>query len=122
LELRHLNSLLLCHLLCIAISFEGTDMRSIANEIVKLTNLKDKLLLGEGLGIVVIPLSHWFILHPLEFVSLPQSLLELFDLRLARDEATPRTCALRQCPNLLSSHMPRVDYAIKHGIPATCIT
>jgi hypothetical protein len=76
-------------------------MRSIANEIVKLTNLKDKLLLGEGMGIVVIPLSHCFILRPLEFVpllllfvSLPQSLLELFDLRLARDEATPRTCAL----------------------------
>jgi hypothetical protein len=104
-------------------------MRSIANEIVKLTNLEDKLLLGEGLGKVVIPLSHWFILHPLEFVPLPllfvplpQSLLELFDLQLARDEATPRTYALRQCSNLLSSHMPRVNYAIKHGIPATCIT
>jgi hypothetical protein len=62
-------------------------MRSIANEIVKLTNLKDKMLLGEGLGIVVVPLSHCFILRPLEFVPLPllfvplpQSLLELFDL------------------------------------------
>jgi hypothetical protein len=62
-------------------------MRSIANEIVKLTNLKDNVLLGDGLGIVVIPLSHCFILRPLEFVSLPllfiplpQSLLELFDL------------------------------------------
>jgi hypothetical protein len=62
-------------------------MRLIANEIVKLTNLKDKLLLGEGLDIVVIPLSHCFILRPLEFISLlllfillPQSLLELFDL------------------------------------------
>jgi hypothetical protein len=31
-------------------------MRSIANEIVKLTNLKDKLLLGKGLGIVIISL------------------------------------------------------------------
>jgi hypothetical protein len=59
-------------------------MHSIANEIVKLTNLKDKLLLGGGL---VVPLSHCFILRPLEFISLlllfvllPQSLLELFDL------------------------------------------
>jgi hypothetical protein len=62
-------------------------MRSIANEIVKLTNLKDKMLLGEGLGVVVVPLSHCFILCPLEFVPLPllfvllpRSLLELFDL------------------------------------------
>jgi hypothetical protein len=62
-------------------------MHSIANEIVKLTNLKDKLLLGGGLGVVVVPLSHCFILRPLEFISLlllfvllPQSLLELFDL------------------------------------------
>jgi hypothetical protein len=104
-------------------------MRSIVNEIVKLTNLKDKLLLGEGQGIVLISLSHCFILHPLEFIllpmlfiPLPQSLLELFDLRSVRDKATPRTCALRQCRSLLSSHMPGVDYAIKHGIPATCIT
>jgi hypothetical protein len=104
-------------------------MRSIANEIVKLTNLKDTLLLGEGLGVVVIPLSHCFILRPLEFVLLPllfillpQSLLELFVLRLVRDEATPRTCALRRYRSFLSSHMPCVDYAIKHGIPAICIT
>jgi hypothetical protein len=62
-------------------------MRSIANEIVKLTNLNDKLLLGKGLGVVVISLSHCFILCPPEFVPLPllfillpQSLLELFDL------------------------------------------
>jgi hypothetical protein len=62
-------------------------VRSIANEIVKLTNLKDKLLLGEDLGVVVVPLSHCFILCPLEFISLPllfvplpQSFLELFDL------------------------------------------
>jgi hypothetical protein len=62
-------------------------MCSIANEIVKLTNLKDKLLLGKGLGIVVISLSHCFILCPLEFIPLPllfillpQSLIELFDL------------------------------------------
>jgi hypothetical protein len=104
-------------------------MRSIANEIVKLTNLKDKLLLGEGLGVVVFPLSHCFTLCPLEFVPLPllfiplpQSLLELFDLQLARDEATPHTCALRRCHSLLSSHMPGVDYDIKHGIPAICTT
>jgi hypothetical protein len=75
-------------------------MRLITNEIVKSTYLKDKLLLGEGLGVVL--LSHCFILRPLEFVPLPllftplpQSLLELFDLRLVRDEATPHTCALR---------------------------
>jgi hypothetical protein len=97
-------------------------MRSIANEIVKLTNMMDKLLLGEGLGVVVVSLSHCFILHPLELVPLPQSLLELFDLRLVRDETTPHTCALQQCRSLLSYHMPRVNYAIKHGIPATCIT
>jgi hypothetical protein len=104
-------------------------MCSIVNEIVKLTDLKDKLLLGEGLGIVVLQLSHCFILRPLEFVSLhllfvplPQSLIELFDLRLVRDEATPRTCALRRCRSLLSSHMPGVNYVIKHGIPTTCIT
>jgi hypothetical protein len=52
-----------------------------------LINLKDKLLLGECLGVLVVPLSHCFILRPLEFVSLPllfiplsQSLLELFNL------------------------------------------
>jgi hypothetical protein len=66
-----------------------------------LTNLKDKLLLGEGLGVVVVTLSHDFILHPLHFISLPLlfillplSLLQLFNLRLVREEATPRTCAL----------------------------
>jgi hypothetical protein len=66
-------------------------MLSIANEIVKLTNLKDKLLLGEGMGVVVVSLSHCFILHPVEFVPLPllfvplpQSLLKLFDLRLTK--------------------------------------
>jgi hypothetical protein len=79
-------------------------VHSIANEIVKLTNLKDKLLLGEGLGVVVIPLSHCFILRPLEFiplpllfVPLPQSLLELFDLRLVRDERrsySPHLCSV----------------------------
>jgi hypothetical protein len=47
-------------------------MCSIVNEIVKLTNLKDKLLLGKGLGVVVFPLSHRFILCPLEFVPLPR--------------------------------------------------
>jgi hypothetical protein len=104
-------------------------MLSIENEIVMLTNLKDRLLLGEGMGVVVVSLSHCFILHPVEFVPLPllfiplpQSLLKLFDLRLARDEATPHRCALQQCRSLLSSHMPGVDYSIKHGIPRTCIT
>jgi hypothetical protein len=51
--------------------------------------MNDKLLLGECMGVVVITLSHGFILRPLHFVSLPQSLLQLFDLRLAREEATP---------------------------------
>jgi hypothetical protein len=46
-------------------------MHSIANEIVKLPNLKDTMLLGEGLGVVVVLLSHCFILQPLEFVPLP---------------------------------------------------
>jgi hypothetical protein len=62
-------------------------MHSIANKIVNLTNLKDKLLLGKGLSVVVIPLSYFFILGhlefvllPLLFVSLPQSLLMLFNL------------------------------------------
>jgi hypothetical protein len=32
-------------------------MHSIANEIVKLTNLKDKLLLGKGLGVVIVSLK-----------------------------------------------------------------
>jgi hypothetical protein len=97
-------------------------MRSIANKIVKLTNLKNKLLLREGLGVVVVPMSHCFILRSLLFIPPPQSLLELFDLRLARDEATPCTYALRRCPSLLSSHMRGVDYAIKHRIPAICTT
>jgi hypothetical protein len=62
-------------------------MRLIANEIVKLTNLTDKLLLDEGMRVVVVLLSHCFILRPLEFVPLPllfvplsQSLFELFNL------------------------------------------
>jgi hypothetical protein len=52
-------------------------MRLIVNEIVKLTNLKDKLLLSEGLGIVVIMLSHCFILHPMKFVLLPSLFIPL---------------------------------------------
>jgi hypothetical protein len=71
-------------------------MRSIANKIIKLTNLKDKLLLCEGRGVIIVPLSHCFILCPLEFVLLSllfilllQSLLELFDLRLVRDKVLP---------------------------------
>jgi hypothetical protein len=101
----------------------------VAMQLVLKDNLTDKLLLGECLSIVVVLLSHCFILCPLEFdllplllIPLPHSLLELFDLRLARERATPRTYALRRRRNLLSSHMPGVDYTIKHGIPATCIT
>jgi hypothetical protein len=42
-----------------------------------LMNLKDKLLLGEGLGVVVVMLSHGFILRPLYFVSLPLLFISL---------------------------------------------
>jgi hypothetical protein len=43
----------------------------------QLTNLKDKLLLGEGLGVVVVTLSHGFILRRLLFVSLPLLFISL---------------------------------------------
>jgi hypothetical protein len=39
--------------------------------------MKDKLLLGEVMGVVVITLSHGFILHPLHFISLPLLLISL---------------------------------------------
>jgi hypothetical protein len=72
----------------------------IANEIVKSTNLKDNLLLSEGLSVEVVPLPHCFISLPLDFIPpphffipLPQTLLKHFNLepvfRAARDEATP---------------------------------
>jgi hypothetical protein len=111
------------------ISFQSIAKCSIENEIVKSTNLKDNLLLSEGLSIEVIPLPHCIILLPLDFVPLsllfvplphffiplPQSLLKHFDLlpffQAARDEATP-PYALRQWCSLLSSHLSRVNYAI----------
>jgi hypothetical protein len=96
------------------ISFESIAKWSIANEIVKSTNLKDRLLLSEGLSIEVIPLPHCFISPSHFFVLLPQTLLKHFNLepvfRAVRDEGTP--WALWQRHNLLSSHLPGVDYAI----------
>jgi hypothetical protein len=44
---------------------------SIANEIVKSTNLKNNLLLSEGMSIEVIPLPHCFIPLPLDFIPPP---------------------------------------------------
>jgi hypothetical protein len=76
------------------------------------------MLLSEGRRVEVVPLPHCFVL-------LPKNLLKLYDLlpvfRATRDEATP-PCALHRRRNVLSSHLPGVDYAIYHGIPATCIT
>jgi hypothetical protein len=74
---------------------------------VKSINLKDKLLLSEGLSVEVISLPHCIVLLPLDFIPLsmlfvppphffiplPQSLLKHFDLlsffQAVRDEATP---------------------------------
>jgi hypothetical protein len=78
----------------------------IANEIVKSTNLKNNLLLSEGLSVEVIPLYHCFVLLPLDFIPpphffipLPVTLLKHFDLepvfRVARDEATPPPSSAR---------------------------
>jgi hypothetical protein len=82
------------------ISFESIAKCSIANEIVKSTNVKDNLMLSKGLSVEVIPLPHCFILLPLDFIpllhffiKLPQTLLKPFNLELvfraARDKATP---------------------------------
>jgi hypothetical protein len=95
------------------ISFESIAKCSIANEIVKSTNLKDRLLLSQGLSIEVILLPHCFVLPSHFFVPLPQTLLKHFNLesvfRAVRDEGTP--WALRRWHCLLSSHLPGVDYA-----------
>jgi hypothetical protein len=82
------------------ICFESIAKYSILNKIIKLTNLKHRLRLSECLRIVLVPLPHCFILSPHFFVlllhffvSLPQTLLDHFDLEpffgAARDEATP---------------------------------
>jgi hypothetical protein len=86
-------------------------------------------MLSEDLSVEVIPLLHCIVLLPLDFVPLPllfvplphffiplpQSLLKHFNLlpffQAVRDEATP-PCALRRRCNLLSSHLPGVNYAI----------
>jgi hypothetical protein len=97
------------------ISFENIAKCSIVNEIVKSTNLKNNMLLSEGLSIEVIPLPLDFIRPPHFFVSLLWTLLKHFGLepvfQVARDEATP-PWALRWCHSFLSSHLPGVDYAI----------
>jgi hypothetical protein len=111
------------------ITFESIAKCSIENEIVKSTNLKDNLLLKEGMSVEVVSLPHCIVLLPLGFVPLPllfippphffiplpQNLLKHFDLLsffwAARDEATP-PCALRCHRSLLSSHLLGVSYAI----------
>jgi hypothetical protein len=96
------------------ISFESIAKCSIANEIIKSTNLKDHLLLSEGLSVEVIPLPHWFVSPSHFFIPLPQTLLKHFNLepvfRAARDEDTPWT--LRRWHSLLSSYLLGVDYTI----------
>jgi hypothetical protein len=92
------------------ISFESITKCSIANEIVKWTNLKDCLLLSKGLSIE----PYCFIPPPHFFVPLPHTLLKHFDLGpvfcTVRDKATPM--ALQRWHILLSSHLSGVDYAI----------
>jgi hypothetical protein len=89
------------------ISFDSIAKCSIANKIVKPTNLKHHLLLSEGLSVELILPPHFF-------VPPPQTLLKHFDLELvfwaARDEATP--WALCWCHGLLISHHSGVDYFI----------
>jgi hypothetical protein len=62
------------------ISFESIAKCSRVNEIVKRTNLKDRLLLSEGRRVEVVPLPRYFILPPHFFVPLPQTHLKHFDL------------------------------------------
>jgi hypothetical protein len=56
-------------------------MCSIVNEISKTTNIKHRLVLSEGLSVVLVPLPHCFVLPPHFFILLPQTLLEHFDLK-----------------------------------------
>jgi hypothetical protein len=51
------------------ISFKSIAMCSIANEIVKSTNLKDNLLLSEGLSVEVVPMPHCLVPLPHYFIS-----------------------------------------------------
>jgi hypothetical protein len=80
------------HVAMQSISFESIKC-SIANKIVKSTNLKDRLLLSEGLSIEVIPLPHCFVSPSHFFIPLLQTLLKHFNLepvfRAVRDEGTP---------------------------------
>jgi hypothetical protein len=96
----HVAALFAIHVTMQLICFESIAKCSILNKIIKLTNLKHRLWLSECLRIVLVPLPHCFILSPHFFVlllhffvSLPQTLLDHFDLEpffgAARDEATP---------------------------------
>jgi hypothetical protein len=55
--------------------------------------MKDRLLLSEGLRLVLISLPHCFVPLPHFFIPLPETLLKHFDLEAvflaARDETTP---------------------------------
>jgi hypothetical protein len=55
------------------INFDSIAKCSLVNKIIKSTNLKHRLLLSEGLRIVLVPLPHYFIPPPHFFVSLPHS-------------------------------------------------
>jgi hypothetical protein len=101
------------------ISFESIAKCSIENEIVKSTNLKDNLLLSEGLSVEVVRLPHCFVPLPLDFIPplhffipLPQTLLMHFDLkpvfRAVRDEATPLSSAMTSQPSELSPSKSRL--------------
>jgi hypothetical protein len=59
------------------ISFESITKCSIMNEIVKPTNLKDNLLLSEGLTVEVIPLPHCLVSFPLDFILPPHFFIPL---------------------------------------------
>jgi hypothetical protein len=84
---------------CNELVFESIAKFLIVNEIINSTNLKHRMLLSEGLRVVLIPLPHYFIplphfiISPPDFfIPLPQTLLEHFDLepffQVARDKAT----------------------------------
>jgi hypothetical protein len=68
---------LVIHVASQKISFENIAKCSIKNKIVKSTNLKNNLLLSEGLSIEVIPLPHCFVPLPLDFIPSPHFFVPL---------------------------------------------